>query len=160
MGIISVAMLAAGCATPYQRYGARGGYYDFSMGRDLALVSFQGNSYTSTERISASLLYRCAEVTEARGYGFFIIRARPVQSASSASGTAPPAGTADNAAYRKQAIIEMFKRKEDNGKAYDARQTLEYLGPQLGLVSFGRHRGFNSTGWGCARSSWADSASH
>ncbi|HLH78537.1 MAG TPA: hypothetical protein VKV28_17180 [Candidatus Binataceae bacterium] len=99
-------------------------------------------------------------MTQARGYGFFIIRARPDPLPPMASSNAPLAGVGTgDSAYRKEAIIEMFKRKGANAKAYDARQTLEYLGPQLGLSPWRRHRDFNSAGWGCARSSWADSAS-
>lgn len=142
-------MLAAGCATPYQRYGARGGYYDLPMGRNLALVSFQGNSYTSEERIRASLLYRCAEVTETHGYDFFIIRDRQGDSAPVAR--SDPRAAASSA-YRKAAIIEMFTRKEANAKAYDARATLQYLGPQLGLYRHYRGRRASAR---CARSTWA-----
>lgn len=154
VAMIVLAVVEAGCATPYQRYGARGGYYDLPMGRNLALVSFQGNSYTSEERIRASLLYRCAEVTEAHGYDFFVIRDRQEDSAPIARSNPPaaPGAAADSSAYRKAAIIEMLTRKEADAEAYDARRTLQYLGPQLGLSR--HYRGLRASAR-CARSAWA-----
>ncbi len=68
-----VLLITAGCATPYQQHGFRGGYSDARIGQNTVLVSFKGNGHTSKERVQLYLLYRCAEVTRQYGYDYFVI---------------------------------------------------------------------------------------
>jgi hypothetical protein len=62
-----------GCSTPYQGQGLRGGYSDTRIDSNTVLVSFKGNGYTGHEKVETYLLRRCAEVTLADGYDYFVI---------------------------------------------------------------------------------------
>lgn len=154
---IVFSLIAVGCATPYQQRGFRGGYSDARIGEDTALVSFKGNGYTSKERVQLYLLYRCAEVTRRYGYDYFLVTNGGTEAGTSyvsnytATTTASAYGTANSAfgsahtfgsgttipihEYGTDAMIKMFKghKPPDDPNAYDARETLQYLGPQLGL---------------------------
>jgi hypothetical protein len=156
--IIGIVLLnAAGCATPYQQHGFRGGYSDARIGQDTVLVSFKGNGYTSKERVQLYLLYRCAEVTRQHGYDYFVVANGSTEAAASefssytATTTASVYGTGNAAfgsartfgsgttipihKYGTDALIKMFKGQKppSDPNAYDARETLQYLGPQLGM---------------------------
>jgi hypothetical protein len=153
----AIMLIVAGCATPYQQHGFRGGYSDARIGQDSVLVSFKGNGYTSKERVQLYLLYRCAEVTRQYGYDYFVVTSGGTEgkvsylsnysatTAASAYGTGNSAfGSAHTSGsgttipinkYGTDAMIKMFKghKPPDDPNAYDARETLQYLGPQLKL---------------------------
>ena len=64
----------SGCAaTSYQPSGWKGGYSDVQLGEDVFKVRFKGNGYTGKSRASDFALLRCAELTLAGGYRYFII---------------------------------------------------------------------------------------
>lgn len=152
-----VVSLATGCATTYQPRSFTGGYSDTRISKDIALVTFKGNAYTSKERVQLYLLYRCAEVTQQYGFDYFVInngdteaRTGYVSSYSSttnanafgsgnyAFGSAQTYGSGSATPIHKygtEAMIQMFGGKKPSGNvnAYDARETIQYLGPQLGL---------------------------
>jgi hypothetical protein len=152
-----VLLIAAGCATPYQQHGFRGGYSDARIGQDTVLVSFKGNGYTSKERVQLYLLYRCAEVTQQYGYDYFVVTSGGTEAAASefsnytATTTASAYSTGNVAfgsahtfgsgttipihKYGTDALIKMFKgqKPSTDPNAYYARETLRYLGPQFGL---------------------------
>lgn len=152
-----VLLIAAGCATPYQQRGFRGGYSDTRIGQDTVLVSFKGNGYTSKERVQLYLLYRSAQVTQQYGYDYFIVTSGGTEAKASylsnyTSTTTASAYSTGNTAfgsaqtfgsgatipihkYGTDAMIKMFKghKPPDDPNAYNARETLQYLGPQLGL---------------------------
>src|SRR5580693_3721275 len=71
--IFSLTLALTGCATPYQQKGLGGGYADTRIDSDTAIVSFRGNGFTDRDKVQAYLLRRCAEVTLAGGYDYFII---------------------------------------------------------------------------------------
>lgn len=153
----TVLLILAGCATPYQQHGFRGGYSDARIGADTVLVSFKGNGYTSKERVQLYLLYRCAEVTRQYGYDYFIVSKGETEAGTSylsnysSNSTASAFGTGNAAfasaqtfgsgatipihKYATDALIKMFKERKpaNDPEAYDANETLQYLGPQLGL---------------------------
>ncbi len=159
---LSVAAIAlsivTGCSTPYQQRGFRGGYSETRVGQDTVLVSFKGNGFTSKERVQLYLLYRCAEVTQHYGYDYFVIASGGTDAATSyhsnysSNTTASTIGAGNSAfasaqtfgsgttipvrKYGTDAMIKMFKGKKpaDNSNAYDARETLQYLGPELGIA--------------------------
>ena len=56
--ILSLALLA-GCATPYQRMGALGGYQEEQLAPDIYRVAFFGNGYTSPQTAAAAYLGKC-----------------------------------------------------------------------------------------------------
>jgi hypothetical protein len=85
-GAAALALLAVGCAgkpTPYQPISSSsrvaGGYSETRLAADHFRVTFIGNSFTSRERVEASLLYRAAELTLAEGYDWFVIEDREVE---------------------------------------------------------------------------------
>ena len=120
-------------------------------------MSFKGNGHTSKERVQLYLLYRCAQVTRQYGYDYFIVtnggtEARTGYFSNYSANTTPSAFGTGNSAfasaqtygfgatipirkYGTDALIKMFKghKPPDDPNAYNARETLQYLGPQLGL---------------------------
>jgi hypothetical protein len=148
---------AVGCATPYQAKSFSGGYTDTRISKDSVLVSFKGNGYTSKERVQLYLLYRCAEVTRQYGFNYFIIDSGDTEARTSyiihnSSTTNASASSTGNYAfgsaqtsgigtvtsvhkYGTDAMIHMFSgtKPPNNPNAYDAGETIQYLGPQLGL---------------------------
>ncbi len=62
-----------GCETPYQAVGVQGGYSDIQIAENIFKVSFRGNNITKIERVSDFALLRCAELSEQKGYSYFII---------------------------------------------------------------------------------------
>ncbi len=163
LGVVAVSTVGAilsfaiGCATPYQQRSFAGGYSDTRISKDTALVSFKGNGYTPKERVQLYLLYRCAEVTRQDGFDYFIVNngetetrtgyvsnyssttnANAFGSGNYAVGSAQTYGSGSSMPIRKygtEAMIKMFAGKKPPGdaNAYDARETMQYLGPQLGL---------------------------
>jgi hypothetical protein len=68
-----LALSLTACATGYHSVGSFGGYQDLKVDKNAWTVSFSGNGYTSDERANDFTLLRCAEVTLANGFNFFII---------------------------------------------------------------------------------------
>lgn len=63
-----------GCsATPYQKFGSRGGYTDAQLSENIFKVSFHGNARTHRERATDFALLRSAEIAEAHGFRYFSI---------------------------------------------------------------------------------------
>ena len=52
MTMVVAAALLAGCATPYQASGLRGGYTETRLDDNVYQVSFDGNAYVSAQRRS------------------------------------------------------------------------------------------------------------
>ena len=65
--------LISGCSTPYQPEGYSGGYSETRILEDLYLVSFQGNRFTSKEKVESFLLLRAAEITVENDFSHFTI---------------------------------------------------------------------------------------
>ncbi|MFC1527980.1 hypothetical protein ACFL5D_04500 [Candidatus Neomarinimicrobiota bacterium] len=61
------------CSTPYQPYGALGGYKSSQIGDNSYRVLFKGNQHTHGETVYNNLERRCAEITIENGYSYFII---------------------------------------------------------------------------------------
>lgn len=85
-GAVALALLVAGCAgtpTPYQPISSasrsEGGYSEVQLAPDRFRVTFAGNSFTSRERVEASLLYRAAELTLQQGNDWFVIEDRETE---------------------------------------------------------------------------------
>lgn len=66
-------LFLAGCATPYQSGGIRGGYKELQLDEHVFRVSFQGNAFVSAERVQDYTLLRSAELARERGYRWFAI---------------------------------------------------------------------------------------
>ena len=60
------------CSTPYQPNGALGGYTDYMVAPDEAIITFYGNGYTPAMKVIEMAARRCAEVTLQHGYRYFV----------------------------------------------------------------------------------------
>jgi hypothetical protein len=70
--LIGLALLA-GCATPYQAQGLRGGFDETQLAPNIYRVTFKGNGFTSPERAADLALLRCADLALQNGYSYFAI---------------------------------------------------------------------------------------
>lgn len=71
-------LIVNGCETAYQQvesYGGIpfGGYTENRINQNTAMVTFRANEITSGQTVRTYLYYRCAEVTIANGYDYFVI---------------------------------------------------------------------------------------
>lgn len=78
LGLAVLAMITlAACARPtaYQPAAASGlnGYAHERIGADQYRVSFTGNGLTTRKTVDLYLLYRAAELTQERGFDYFIV---------------------------------------------------------------------------------------
>lgn len=82
LGGLSV-LAACATPTPYQpAVGTRWGYEESQIESNRFRVSFGGNSLTDRETVETYLLYRAAELTVERGYDYFQLVVRSVESES------------------------------------------------------------------------------
>jgi hypothetical protein len=72
-----LAVAFGGCAltnvTRYEPAGSDGGYSELQLGPDLFRVAFQGNPYTSQERVADMALLRAADLALAHGASYFVV---------------------------------------------------------------------------------------
>jgi hypothetical protein len=120
--VISLAVFLSACATPYQETGFGGGYSETKLSSTMFNVRFQGNGFTSPERVSDLALLRCAEVCLEHGFGFFAITEK--QFFDSAGMVMPMSDQGDSMTTRKSRTMNKifcFPRKPiDISKVYRA----------------------------------------
>lgn len=79
LAILTVATLAA-CAQPTTYQPAPGpgalGYAEQEIGADQYRISFAGNGLTTRKTVDLYLLYRAAELTQKKGFDYFIVGER------------------------------------------------------------------------------------
>lgn len=71
--LVAACALATACATTYRPRGLTGGFSETRLSETTFEVRFQGNGYTSRERVNQLLLRRCAELTLEAGRRYFEI---------------------------------------------------------------------------------------
>lgn len=75
--ILLLALSFTGCAlagaTGYQAAGPDGGYSELQLAPDLYRIAFQGNVYTSQERVADMALLRAADLALDRGASYFLV---------------------------------------------------------------------------------------
>lgn len=76
--VLTSFLIVSGCETAYQQvesYGGIpfGGYTDVRVTQNTAIVTFRANEVTTGYTVRSYLYYRCAEVTIANGYDYFVI---------------------------------------------------------------------------------------
>jgi hypothetical protein len=156
---LAAALLIGSCATPFQQESTSFtgyGYRDYRIDSNTVSVSFSGNGMNPKQTVEMYLLYRCAQITQQSGYDYFVIADQSTQATLnssagyytgvqpglySVSGTWPgqyySAGTYFPGViwteYGSQATIKLFKGQppEGNPLAYDARDVLAHLGPEV-----------------------------
>ena len=156
-----MAIALAGCATPYQKNGFRGGYSDVQLDSNTFNVEFRGNGYTRRQTVEIYLLYRCAQLTAEAGYDYFVVVGRDVDAknqlfatagnytsnttgnasfygntaygAATTTGTYNPPQIFSITKYGGTTTIKAFKgsKPDDNPNAYDAQELLRYLGSKI-----------------------------
>lgn len=146
-------LLIPACATGYHRRGLSGGLSETQLDRNVWIVTFNGNGYTSGERASDFVLLRCADVALAAGYGFFAI-VDSAQSSSVGSYTTPTQSSTTvnvygNTAYaqttttggqtytyvkpgRRNTMVGFVERPHE-GFSYDAQFIAQSLRAKYGL---------------------------
>lgn len=73
IGAISLTLVTAGCATPYQHAWLGGGFTDQKLDNQTYHVQFVGNGFTTRDMVHKYFMYRCAELTQQAGYKYFTI---------------------------------------------------------------------------------------
>jgi hypothetical protein len=86
LAALSGTLLLSGCLgpTPYQLKQFNGGYQERAVAADRWYVEFFGNGHTSRDTVFAYWIYRCAEVTQQKGFDYFVIVARTPQASPAA----------------------------------------------------------------------------
>ncbi len=156
--LLALPLLLAACATPYQPRGLSGGFSETRLDTNTFRVAFQGNGFTSRERVEVYLLRRAAELTLEHGADYFVVvdegternilsvttpgrysatttaSAYAVGSTAYGSattvGTYTPGVTVPITKYGAGATIKVFRGEKpaDLANGYDARDVLQYVG--------------------------------
>jgi hypothetical protein len=75
--VLLLALTFGGCAlasaTGYQPAGSDGGYSQLQLAPDMYRIAFQGNTYTSQDRVADMALLRAAELALAQGAPYFVV---------------------------------------------------------------------------------------
>ena len=79
---LAAALLTASCASHYGPNTLFGGYKETRIDDSRFRVKFDGNGYTSQERVWSFWIYRCAELTRQNGYAYFGLERPPMQTSS------------------------------------------------------------------------------
>ena len=117
--LLSVLLLAAACATPYQTPGPTGGVSVRQIDASSAEVTGIGNALTADATIRDYVMLRAAEETLRAGYGHFVI----VSTRDDIRPLLP------NSSYT--IMIRMMPGPNPPGSAgFDARQVASTLGPK------------------------------
>ena len=147
--------------TPYQRDDTTGGYTEKLLESNRYRVSFRGNSLTSRETVETYLLFRAAELTVETGNDYFVMVERDTDSntryRTSYSDPWPYYGyyyssfgyrypyylgrygrygdsyTQQVTRYTASADVVVYAgaKPQDNANAYDAREIMKNLGPDV-----------------------------
>ncbi|MDA4847459.1 CC0125/CC1285 family lipoprotein [Hoeflea poritis] len=70
---LAIAIVLAGCQTPYQEAGFEGGVTAAPITNDTYRISARGNGYTASSTIQDYALLKAAETTLERGANYFVI---------------------------------------------------------------------------------------
>jgi hypothetical protein len=93
--LAAVAALLSACATqtPYQpatRDTYNYGFQEQNIEDNRVRITFRGNTLTERETVETYLLYRAAELTQSRGYDYFIVANRDTEERTRLQGSGPP----------------------------------------------------------------------
>lgn len=155
--VITLLLTLAACATPYGKYGIAGGYTDKRIDGNTFSISVDANGYTDQQTTSMHAMYRAAELTVENAFDYFVIASGAANSTGMAmvipgSSTSYGHISGNTATVRTYStpttvvpvvfpnsslIIKTFKGAKPTqlANAYDARELMRYLGPQIGVSS-------------------------
>jgi len=123
-----------GCATGYKPKGFSGGYADAYLQDNMFRVSFEGNGYTSPQRVADLALMRAADVALQNGYRYFIIIDNQADTknvmvaipSGQATGVSKPIMTYTIACHADRPT-------SGQGVIYDAKQVMVNVGASYGV---------------------------
>src|SRR5438270_371117 len=127
MAVMLLSLTAISCATHYTRmsdatFSDHTGYRESAVDPTTWIVSFAGNGSTTQETVERYTLYRAAELTNEKGFDYFIILNGAQNTTTNSYSTA---GTiyefTSDTKHSATKTIRMYKgaRPEDNPNAYD-----------------------------------------
>ncbi len=124
--IVLLAVLAlTGCASPYRPEGARGGYGETQLERNVFRVTYRGNLASTQAETDELALLRAADVAAQHGYRYF------VSSGNAPTGTAISLATNVVSVPATTITIYCFEtRPETSSVVYDAERIITTLGPK------------------------------
>lgn len=70
---LTLTLCASSCATGYGSKGLFGGFTETQLDANTVRVNFQGNGFTSKEKVETYTMLRCAELTVQNGYDWFLV---------------------------------------------------------------------------------------
>lgn len=73
LAALALTLALTACATPYGSRGMFGGFSESRLDANTYRVSFQGNGYTSRQTVESYTMLRCAELTTASGFDWFLV---------------------------------------------------------------------------------------
>jgi hypothetical protein len=156
LAVALVLLALAGCTapTPYQPTADGYGYSEQQLESNRYRVTFSGNSVTPRATVQNYLLYRAAEVTLAGGHDYFTMVDQNVERSTTYYGTgggdfgyggfnrnrtAFGLGVGNYTAYPIDSytafadiIVARGAKPADALNAYDAREVMRLLEPQIG----------------------------
>jgi hypothetical protein len=165
LAALAAIFLLAGCLgpTPYQVKQFNGGYQERATGPNQWFVEFFGNGYTTRETVFAYWMHRCAELTQQKGFDYYVVVARAPaagaaveidirHAAGEAPGEAPPTVRVKGATgytpifvpsgggvttWSARGVIEMHKTLPpgETRRVYDVKEILAKLGPAVRQAS-------------------------
>jgi hypothetical protein len=152
--VLASAGIATACAsteTPYQTASgsSQHGFTEYQIENNRLRLTFSGNSSTEMETVKRYILYRAAEVTLERGYDYFIIVGRELESDREFRTTGfarPRLGPVDVEevnAYTGIADIAMYRGAKPDfmPNAFDARDVQAHLARDIVRPESGKRTG-------------------
>lgn len=73
LATLTLFLCASSCATSYGAKGLFGGFEEVRLDGSTMRVHFQGNGFTSKQKVETYTLLRCAELTRESGYDWFLV---------------------------------------------------------------------------------------
>lgn len=170
----SLCTLLAACTTVYQPLGPTGGYRDTKLSDNRYFVEFSGNGNTSKEAVWNYWIYRCADLTQQKGFAYFTVlpkaktgarddEASTLQLARDDSGNGdlielkgggggggggfvyvPSYGGGQITTWRSSATIVMFKSLDEPDAAYSLKASVVVDSLKSFITTQGRERTITS----------------
>lgn len=117
-GLALIALMLAGCSTPYKEMGFGGGVSAQQMTADTFRISARGNGYTDSTDVQDYLVLKAAETTREHGGTHFLVIGAADASRTSqfvTGGTAHTTFTGDTATtnFTPATIQNIFKPGQD-----------------------------------------------
>ena len=128
--------LLAGCGAskyaPLSGLFAKDGYGDSPIDVDTYRVMFVGNALTSAEIVDRYALYRAAELTQQKGFDYFVVIDEGMAGSTNVAGNSD-AKVSSSTTHEAFKTIKVYKgtKPEGGSNAYNAKSLLSVMGPTI-----------------------------